>query len=985
MQSSYSVRAREQRRAITTRLSVIATACLAFSQPTLATQILAPGVEVQIDDGRAIETGTTPGTAGIAVLATEGGRVRILDSGGAISVTTEGGGAHGLAAMSGSTIDMRGGGIDTDNAMALYAINANSRIGLDNVQVFSGSGYVGVWAGDGATIGIDGGTVTADRGNALMAFENGARIDARDTTINASGDNAAGVEANLNGIVTVSRGVVNTSGRNGHGLYAIGGGGDTLVDATGTRIRTRGERGHGAHAVSGAVRVRDTEIVTSGYAAAGVWADGINDPSGYVSSAELHGGTIQTTGEAGYGMGALSGATVVAHDVALTTAGEGAAGVFVMHGGSVTLDGGTVTTEGAEAQGLMAFGGRTGTTLRATARADGVTVTTRGARAQGAVVGGAADLDLNASTITTHGVNAAALHAEAYDAGTSTAMIVDSQLAANQAAGIHVVGSALDATLRRSSLLGSTNGVEVLNADDGTRGTLSLALESSTLDGAARVDAGSTFNLSVDAQSAWNIKGDAMVTSLANGGTVNLATRAGATPGQTLTVTRDYVGTGGTVRLATQMGGDASATDKIVLDGARASGDTSLLIRHAGGEGAQTVQGIRLVETRNGGATDAAAFRLNPGSDGYRQGVGSIAAGAYDYQLVRGGEGGKAEDWYLVAQARTDGQPDDVTPLPALRPEVGAYLNNKLAASTLLFHTLRDREGERAAAGTSDADGPGRNAWLRTVGSTASRNGALGLTGSDTRYLVHIGGDVLRLPVDKGSIHVGVMGAYGGSRNASRNGPLAAHGKVDGVSAGVYGTWYGDRHTETGPYVDVWAMYGAYDNEVNGAGLPSERYRSSNLVTSIEAGHAFPLHRSADVRTYLEPQLQILYANYWADRHVEQGGTAVSQLSESSLTTRLGLRLHGDVSHPETAGSPIGVMRMKPFAEINWWHGPASQTAQFDSFVVREDLPANRLEGRIGMQGDVTRRLTVWGSVGFEAGAHDYTAGKAQLGMRYRW
>ncbi|MNN42996.1 adhesin [compost metagenome] len=78
-------------------------------------------------------------------------------------------------------------------------------------------------------------------------------------------------------------------------------------------------------------------------------------------------------------------------------------------------------------------------------------------------------------------------------------------------------------------------------------------------------------------------------------------------------------------------------------------------------------------------------------------------------------------------------------------------------------------------------------------------------------------------------------------------------------------------------------------------------------------------------------------------------------------------------------------MRMKPFAEINWWHGPASQTAQFDSFVVREDLPANRLEGRIGMQGDVTRRLTVWGSVGFEAGAHDYTAGKAQLGMRYRW
>jgi len=78
-------------------------------------------------------------------------------------------------------------------------------------------------------------------------------------------------------------------------------------------------------------------------------------------------------------------------------------------------------------------------------------------------------------------------------------------------------------------------------------------------------------------------------------------------------------------------------------------------------------------------------------------------------------------------------------------------------------------------------------------------------------------------------------------------------------------------------------------------------------------------------------------------------------------------------------------MRMKPCAEKNWWHFYARQTAQFDSLVVREDLPANRLEARVGMQGDVTRRLTVWGSIGVEAGAQDYTAGKAQLGMRYRW
>ncbi|MGO4763559.1 autotransporter outer membrane beta-barrel domain-containing protein [Cupriavidus sp. 2KB_3] len=984
MQVLPPVQARRQCRAVSTPLSVIATACLVFSHSSFAQQVIANGVHVQIDDGRSIDTGSTVGRAGVAVLAQDGGSVNILDTGGAVAIATHGGNGHGLVAERGGIITMRGGGINAEQGMGLFANDAGSRIDLDNVQVFAGQTHEGVRADDGARIGVTGGTVTAEAGHGVMAFAGGARIDVRGTTINTSGDNVSAVEANSEATVTITGGVINTSGQRGYGLEAIGLSNGTLVEATGTRIRTTGRGAHGAHAMSGAIRAEQADIVTTGQGAAGIWVEGFNDQHGYISRVDVLGGSVQTQGAHAHGLGALSGGQLLVSDVDVTTRGMRAAGTFAMHGAHVALAGGAVTTEGAEAYGLVAMGQHPVKARHTTLATHGVDITTHGAGAHGVVLAGAADLHLLHGPVTTHGAGAAALVATPYGQGTGTALVSDAQLVAHQGAGILVEGTTLDATLRRASVSGGTRAIDLMNGTAGAPATLNLALESSTLDGASHLETGSTFNLSVDAQSTWNTRGDAVVSSLANGGTVNLVT--GTTPGHTLTVTRDFTGTGGTVRLATQMGGDASATDKIVLDGARASGDTSLLIQHAGGEGAQTVQGIRLVQTRNGGATDATAFRLNPGSDGYRQGVGSIAAGAYDYQLVRGGEGGQAEDWYLVANVRSDGRPDDVTPLPPLRPEVGAYLSNKLAASTLLFHTLRDRQGERtAAASTGDANRAGRHAWLRTVGTTASRNGALGLTGSDNRYLVHAGSDVFSWPVGKGSIHVGAMGAYGGSRNASRNGPLAAHGKVDGVSGGIYGTWYGNRHTETGPYVDTWVMYGAYDNEVNGAGLPSERYRSSNLVTSIETGHAFPLHRSADVRTYLEPQLQILYANYWADRHVEQGGTVVSQLSESSVTTRLGLRLHGDVSHPETAGSPIGVMRLLPFAEINWWHGPATQTAQFDSLVVREELPANRLEARVGMQGDITRRLTVWGSVGFEAGAQDYTVGKAQLGMRYRW
>ncbi|MNN89018.1 AIDA-I autotransporter precursor [compost metagenome] len=76
---------------------------------------------------------------------------------------------------------------------------------------------------------------------------------------------------------------------------------------------------------------------------------------------------------------------------------------------------------------------------------------------------------------------------------------------------------------------------------------------------------------------------------------------------------------------------------------------------------------------------------------------------------------------------------------------------------------------------------------------------------------------------------------------------------------------------------------------------------------------------------------------------------------------------------------------MRPFAEVNWWHGPGSQSATFDGVTIKDGLPANRLEAKVGLQGNVTKAVSVWGAVGFEAGAHDYTAGKAQVGVKYSW
>ncbi|WP_244136303.1 autotransporter outer membrane beta-barrel domain-containing protein [Burkholderia sp. BCC0405] len=483
------------------------------------------------------------------------------------------------------------------------------------------------------------------------------------------------------------------------------------------------------------------------------------------------------------------------------------------------------------------------------------------------------------------------------------------------------------------------------------------------------------------------------LSSLNNAGTVKLGTAA--TVGTALTVQGNYVGNNGQVVLNTVLGGDSSATDKLVIDGGHASGSSALVIHNAGGSGAQTTQGIRVVETINGGTTDPTAFSLSNASDGYRTGVGTIVAGAYDYSLTRGGVDGVANDWYLTSVGNQCSNnsalcptqtPSATLPLPTavqplVRPEVGAYLNNRLFAQTMQFHTLHDRQSETSGTVSQDpSQAHDNSAWVRVVGKTSSRTGANGMDLADTDYMVHVGGDVWRTSDGRdGSVRLGVMGAYGSSGNRASNGVLGARGTVDGYNAGLYGTWYGNKDILTGPYVDSWMMAGIFQNKVSGQGLPSETYNSRNLAASVEAGYSFPVHDDGKARLFVVPQAQVIVSNYHANTHTEQNGTVVSGQSGTSVTTRVGVRLSGEVK------DDAGVRQVRPFAEANWWHGPASQSISFDGVAIRDALPANRFEGKFGVQGNVTKALSLWGTVGFEVGGQGYVAGQAQAGMKYAW
>ena len=130
----------------------------------------------------------------------------------------------------------------------------------------------------------------------------------------------------------------------------------------------------------------------------------------------------------------------------------------------------------------------------------------------------------------------------------------------------------------------------------------------------------------------------------------------------------------------------------------------------------------------------------------------------------------------------------------------------------------------------------------------------------------------------------------------------------------------------------------------------------------------------------LQPQAQLVLQNYRADNHLESTGTFVAGMKDSGVTTRVGVRIHGNTDND--AGNRL----MRPFVEFNWWRGNSfDQSMLFNTDSVVDRMPKNRFEAKIGLQGNLTKNVSVWGSVGAEVGTNSYESFKAQAGIKYSW
>ena len=129
-----------------------------------------------------------------------------------------------------------------------------------------------------------------------------------------------------------------------------------------------------------------------------------------------------------------------------------------------------------------------------------------------------------------------------------------------------------------------------------------------------------------------------IIGNLLNPGAIQLA--SGESIGNVLEVHGNYVGAGGTMAINTFLGRDGSPSDILVINSGEATGNTSVHVTNVGGPGAlTTANGIEVVSAVSGATTAPGAFTLSNGE---------LRAGAFDYDLFRGGVGiSNRQDWFL--------------------------------------------------------------------------------------------------------------------------------------------------------------------------------------------------------------------------------------------------------------------------------------------------------------------------------------------------
>ena len=965
----------------------------------------------------------TTGDGGYGVVASRTGTLKLDGT----RVETTGKTAYGAYASSAGIINSQNADYIThgDSAYGVYSRAAGSLIDITGGSVTtSGTKAYGLVAGSGGSLTADGVNVVTHGDQSFGVFANlaGTEVTLAGGAVTTSGTNAYGLAAISGGKLNASGVQVATSGQDAHGLYVAGSGTMTASDA---HVSTSGRNAHGGYASGegSVLNVDNSTFVVTGAGANGLLAD----PKSTLNASNSE---IEVTGS-GSGVAANGSGTVLSlSDSRIKVGQQGGYAAFSYDNSTINLKNVDIVTDANNSALLSAFSGDI--------NAENVSVHARsggfGILVQDGSTFTGQNITIDKSGIDKDGFNAALNIQNVYNPdlinylnladsninitgenatgilSQSQAMLADTKLAntrvtatggtaVNVLTGTSMNIDANNSVLSGSTLLktgyntaeGSTAGSVVLNGSNHSLFIGDVDIDrSQTQDSQINLSGSSVWTgassglntLTLNDNSQWNIMDNSSVDALtANNSVINVAHNTANFT--VLTVNGNYTADNATLVMNAALGGDTSATDRLHVLG-DVNGNTEVAVKNAGGSGAQTIQGLQLIQVD--GATNG-EFRQK----------GRIVAGAYDYNLVKGAD---QHGWYLVSDkngsetdpvntdpvtAPGEGTGGDIIAPPAelhnmiVRPEAASYSANLAAANTLFATSMDDRPG---VTQYTDANGRQQHTrlWLRNSGGHNHQKDSSGQLKTDTnRYAIQLGGDLATGTLHGAdSLRLGAMAGYGNAQSKSRSAVSGyqSRGQVHGYNLGIYGTWQQNAAARSGAFIDSTLSYGWFDNSIKGEDIGEESYKSKGILASLAGGY------SAEVATlsestgfWLRPQAMLNWQGVKGDDLTEGNGTRVRGTGENNLQSHVGVRAS------LRSGLEQG-RSVEPYVEASWVHNTRALGTSMNGVTIHQAGTRNAGELKLGVDATLNANVNLWGGVAQQLSSHSYSDTSAIAGVK---
>ncbi|MER9330971.1 autotransporter outer membrane beta-barrel domain-containing protein [Mesorhizobium sp. M0488] len=521
-------------------------------------------------------------------------------------------------------------------------------------------------------------------------------------------------------------------------------------------------------------------------------------------------------------------------------------------------------------------------------------------------------------------------------------------------------------------------------------GTMAVTSDSAGFAGTTSIDAG-TLSVSgslcgtVNVNSGGRLEGTGTVCDTNNFAGGVIAVGNPGVPG-TLTVAGNYVGNGGVLEIESQLVDDASPTDRLVVTG-NTSGTTDLKVTNLGGGGAQTVEGIKVVDI--GGASNG-TFSLV--GDYVFRGDQAIVGGAYAYRLYKNGVSTPADgDWYLRSALVNPTGPQG----PLYQPGVPLYEAYEGVLQTFNeLGTLQQRIGNRSwgeGATPQGADLPGQGPvdgkaiWARIEAAHAEIKPETSTSGTNygvTTWKLQAGVDGLLHESETGILIGGITAHYGTA--SSDVSSIFGVGSIAATGYGIGGTltWFGN----SGFYVDAQAQATWYDSDIRSATLGTTLADGNDgfgYGVGVETGQKIALNGNWS----LTPQAQLAYSAVDFDAFTDPFGAVVSPGGSDSLVGRLGLSADYE---DQWAGDEGQVSRTHIYGLANLYYDFLDGN-DVDVSGVKLVSENQALWGGVGLGGSlswVDGRYSVFGEGSVRTSLQDFgdsNAIGAKLGFSVKW